>query len=103
VRTYSQLDPDSDNFDQELSDVITEATEAYVKANPYTASVKKFVAKLMKPYKGAVEKEVGQASEQIAKQASQAALRPTSVRKPEKSAAEKSIAELEDELGLVIS
>lgn len=103
IREYPELDPDSESFNKDLSDAITEATEAYVTKNPYSASVKKFVAKLMQPYKGAVAKEVGQASEQIAKQVSQAALRPTSVRQPEKTAKEKSIAELEAELGTVYS
>lgn len=103
VRLYPQLDPDSDNFNRELSDIVAEATEAYVKDKPYTASVKQFVAKLMKPYQRAADKEVSQASENIAKQVSQAALRPTSIRKEEKQASEKSIAELEAELGIVIS
>jgi hypothetical protein len=101
VRAYPELDPNSDKFNPELSESVTEAVEAYAKADPYNASVKNFVAKLMKPYKSAVAKEVGQASENIAKQVSEAALRPTSVRTPEKTAAEKSIAELEQELGVV--
>lgn len=103
LRDFPELDPKSESFNKDLSESITEATEAYVKGNPYSASVKKFVAKLMKPYKGAVEREVGQATENIAKQVSQAALRPTSVRKQEKAAGEKSIAELEAELGMVHS
>lgn len=103
TRKYPELDPDSDSFNKELSDTIAEATEAYIKNAPYTASVKQFVEKLMKPYKGAVDKQVGQATENIAKQVSQTALRPTSVHKPEKTAAEKSIAELEQELGVVHS
>jgi hypothetical protein len=101
VRAYPELDPESDSFNPELSESVTEAVEAYAKADPYNASVKTFVAKLMKPYKSAVAKEVGQASENIAKQVSEAALRPTSIRTPEKTAAEKSIAELEQELGVV--
>jgi len=103
MRTYPELDPESDSFDRELSDTVTEAVEAHIRANPYSASVKKFVAKLMKPYKGAVTKAVGEASEQLAKQVSGAALKPTAVRKAEKSAEEKSIAELEQELGVVVS
>lgn len=103
IREYPELDPKSENFNKELSDSITEATEAYVKSNPYSASVSKFVAKLMKPYQKAIEKEVGQASENIAKQVSRAAIRPTSVRKPEKSARDKTLAELEQELGVVQS
>lgn len=103
LNTWPQLDPQSDQFNKELSDAVTEAVDAHVRANPYTASVTKFVDKLMKPYQGAVAKEVGQASEKMAKQVSQAALRPTSIRKPEKAASEKSIAELEQELGIVVS
>lgn len=100
IRAFPELDPDSDSFNSELSETVTEAIEAYVKVNPYTASVKQFATKLMKPYQRAVAREVGQASENIAKQVSQTALRPTSVRKQEKTASEKSIAELEADLGI---
>ena len=101
VRKYPELDPDSDSYNSELSETVTEAVEAYVKANPYSASVIKFVDKLMKPYKGAVTKEVGEVSENLAKQVSQSALKPTSIRKVEKTAREKTIEELEQELGIV--
>lgn len=101
LQKYPQLDPDSEHFDVELSESITEATEAYVKSNPYGASPKKFVDKLMKPYQRAVMKEVGQEKENLAKQVSQSATRPTSVTtKGGKSDTEKSIAELEAELGI---
>lgn len=103
MRNFPELDPDSDQFNKELSDVVTEAVESGVKANPYSASPKKIADKMMKLYQGAVAKEAGQASERVAKQVSRAALRPTSVRNPEKTAADKSIAELEAELGMVIS
>lgn len=103
LQKYPELDEDNDLYDPELSETIAEATEAFVKTNPYSASVSKFVDKLMKPYKGAVDKQVGQASENIAKQVSQAALRPTGIHKAEKPAHEKSIAELEQELGIVNS
>lgn len=101
MRKYPELDPSSDSFNKELSESITDAVEAHVKVNPYSASVSKFVDKLMKPYKGAVDKEVGKAAENIAKQVSAAALKPTNVSRPEKNASEKSIAELEAELGIV--
>jgi len=101
VRKYPELDPESDTFNKDLSETVTEAVEAYIKADPYNASVKKFVAKLMKPYKQAVTKEVGKVTEDIAKQSSQSALKPTSVRKGEKSAEDKTIEELEKELGIV--
>jgi predicted nuclease with TOPRIM domain len=103
VRKYSQLDPESADFDKELSETVTEATEAMVRANPYSASVEKFVDRLMKPYNKAVAKEVGQVTEKITKQVSEAALRPTSIQKVEKEAKDKSIAELEAELGIVYS
>lgn len=103
IRKYPQLNPDSEDFDKELSETVTENTEAQVRLNPYTASVSKIVDKLMKPYQGSVAKEVGKATENIAKQVSETALRPTSVRQPEKPAAEKSIKELEQELGTVIA
>lgn len=103
IRKYPQLDPDNENFDQELSDSITEATESYVKAQPYSASVSQFVDKLMKPYTRAVEKEVGKATANIAKQVTETALRPTSIQKGEKKASELSIAELEAKLGVVNS
>jgi len=104
IREFPQLDPDSDQFDPELSESVTEATLAHVQANPYNASPKKFVSKMMKPFTRAVTKEVGKATENIAKQVSQAATRPTSVTtKGGKTYQEKSIAELEAELGIVQS
>ena len=101
MQKYPELNPDSEKFNKELSDAITEATEAHVKGAPYTASVINFVDKMMRPYKGAVSKEVGEMTKSVAKQVSEAALRPTSVREKEKPVTEKSIAELEAELGVV--
>lgn len=103
MKAYSQLDPNSDDFDPELSEAVTEAVEAQLKANPYSASVKKIVEKQMKPYLRAVANEVDKERENIAKQVSQSALRPTSVRKSEKTAKDKTLAELEAELGIVNS
>lgn len=103
VRTYPELDPDNDDFNAELSEAITEATESYIKQNPYSASVKTYVDKLMKPYKGAVVKEVGKATESMAKQVSESALRPTSINKEGKTTDQKSIEELEQDLGIVIA
>lgn len=103
IRAFPQLDPESESFDKELSETITEAVEAQVRLNPYSASVKNIVGKLMKPYQRAVDNGVSQATENIAKQVSETALRPTSVRKEEKSASDLSIAELERKLGIVNS
>ena len=100
MKKYPQLDPESEEFNPELSEAITESSEAYIAKHP-TSSLKSHVEKLMKPYLGAVTKEVGKATETMAKQASEAALRPTSVRKAEKSASEMTMAELEAKLGVV--
>jgi len=55
---------------------------------------------MMKPYLRSVTKEVGKVSENLAKQVSQAATRPTSVSTSGgKSNKDKSIKELEAELG----
>ena len=103
MRSNPELDPESPDFNRGLSDAVNEAVEAHIMANPYTASVKKIVEKLMKPYKGAVTKEVGKVTENIAKQVSETALRPTSVRQAEKKTADMSIEELENKLGIVPS
>jgi len=100
IRAYPQLDPSSDDYDPELSETIYDAVEAHVQANPYKASVKSFVDKMMKPYTKAVNKEVGRERENIAKQVSQTALRPTSVRQAEKRVEDLSIEELEKKLGV---
>jgi hypothetical protein len=103
ARRHPELDPESEHFNSDLSDTVTEAVWAMVRAEPYTASVNKLVDKLMKPYKGAVTKAVGEQSEELAKQASQGATRPTTVRKSDKPMEEKTIAELERDLGIVQS
>jgi len=101
IRKYPQLDPESDSFNRELSDSITAATKAHVRADPYTASPKKFVEQMMKPYLRAVTKEIGKETENIAKQVSETAVRPTSAQPTEKSFKELSIKEMEKKLGMV--
>jgi len=100
IQKYPQLDPDSDSYDKDLSDSITDAVTAHLKANP-TGSVKTKVEQWMKPYQRSVTKQVGQERESLAKQVSQAATRPGAVVKVTKTPAEKSIKELEAELGFV--
>jgi len=98
VRKYPELDPESDQFDKDLSDSVSEATQAYILANP-TGSVKGFVDKLVKPYKRSIDKEVGEQRETIAKQASQGALHPTQVPKGERPFSALSTKEMEERLG----
>jgi hypothetical protein len=100
VKEYPELDPDSDQFNGELNDTVTEATLAYVRVNP-TGSVKKFVDKLMRPYKRSLEKEVAEETETITKQVAAQSLRPTPSIKKEISPKEKTIEELEREIGVV--
>lgn len=102
-KIYPQLDKDSDQFDKELSETISDAIEAQLKVNPYSTSVKKVAEKLMKPYLRSISNGVAKEKETIAKQVSESALRPTSVRQPEKTAETMSIAELEAKLGIVQS
>lgn len=102
VREYPQLDPKSEQFDEELSESVTAAVEAHVRSNPYQASVGQFVAKLMKPYNRAVTNEVGKVTEKIAKQVSETATRPTQVAASgSKKFEELSIKEMEEKLGIV--
>jgi hypothetical protein len=102
VRTHPELDPKSDKFDKDLSESVTTATLAYARVNP-TKSVKEFVDSLMKPYRKAVDRQDGEAQEKIAKQVSEAALKPTQVRTVEKEARDMSVEELEKKLGVIVS
>jgi len=100
ISKYSELDPNSDQYNSEISEIVTEASMAYIKSSP-TGSLKQFVDKMMKPYRQAVAKEVGQATENIAKQVSQSAIRPTPAPKGEKKFEDLSITEMEEQLGTV--
>jgi len=100
IKAYPELDPDSESFDPELSESISQATMASIQANP-TAPVRKFVDSLMRPYKRAVEKQATGQAEALTKQASQTAMRPTQVQEQEKPFSELSIEEMEKKLGVV--
>lgn len=102
ISKYSQLNPESDNFNSKLSVSISKATLGFIKGNP-TASVKEYVDSLMEPYLSSVTKEVESSKETLARQVSQAAQRPTAIQKTEKSPEEMSIAELEAKLGVIQS
>lgn len=100
INKYPELNPESDSFDAELSEVVSKATLAQVTANP-TASVKEFVGSLMKPYRRSIEKQAAGQKETIAKQVSEQAMRPTQVQEQEKPFSELSIQEMEKKLGVV--
>lgn len=75
ISSYEQLNPKSEKFDPELSESISNAALAHMRLNP-TASVKKFVDGLMKPYMRSVTKQVEDQAEGLARQVTQSALRP---------------------------
>jgi len=100
IKAYPELDPESESFDPDLSESISQATLASISANP-TAPVRKFVDSMMKPYKKAVEKQATGQAEALTKQASQTAMRPTQVQEQEKPFSELSIEEMEKKLGVV--
>jgi len=98
VDKYKELDPDSDQFDQELSDAIYESVEAKVKSDP-TASVKKFVTKQMKLYKREASREVAGEKAEISKQSAQSAIKPSQNRPADAKFADLSTEEMRGKLG----
>ena len=100
IKAYPQLDPDSDSFDDELSESVSQATLSFVRTNP-TGSVKKFVDGLMKPYMRSLDKSVASQQGEIVKQASQTAMRPNNIPSTEKKPEDMDIKELEKKLGIV--
>lgn len=97
IKAYPELDPDSDAFDKDLSESISQATLAAIQVNP-TGSVRKFVDSLMKPYRRSVEKQAQGQADTITKQVSEQAMRPTQVQEQEKPFSELSIEEMEKKL-----
>jgi hypothetical protein len=98
IKAYPELDPDSESFDKDLSESISQATLAKIQVEP-TASVRKFVDSMMKPYRRSLDKQASGQAETITRQVSQQAMRPTQVSEQEKPFAELSIEEMEDKLG----
>jgi len=100
-KAYPQLNPDSEQYDEELSNSIAEASLSFVKTNP-TGSLKKFVDGLMKPYQRSLDKSVASQQTEIAKQASQSAMRPNQVpSNTEKKVEDMDLREIEKKLGFV--
>lgn len=100
ISKYTQLNPESDRFDKDLSESVSLAAQGFILKNP-TGSLSKFVDSMMKPYMRSVTKEVESSKETLARQVSQAAQRPTAIQKTEKRPEEMSIAELEQKLGVI--
>ena len=98
TRKYAELDPKSDTFDRELSDTLTEAAEAYVRANPHK-SLEDFVDKQMKLHKRAVTKEAESEQAEVSKQQGQTGIRPSTTKPVEKKFEDLTIEEMEARLG----
>lgn len=99
-KAYPQLNPDSEEYDKELSESISQASLAYIRTNP-AGSLTKFVDGLMKPYMRSINKSVASQQTEIVKQASQTAMRPNQVPASEKKAQDMDLKELEKKLGVV--
>jgi hypothetical protein len=101
VLKYPQLDPLSDSFDPDLNDSVTTTVYHAVRGNP-TTSVTSLVDKLMKPFTKSVESAVASEKKELAKQAAESAMRPSShVDKTEKSVEDMSIEEIKEKYGVV--
>lgn len=100
TRKYAELDPNNDNFDRELSDAVTEAGMAFVRANP-TKSLEDFVDKQMKVYKRAATKEARAENAEVSKQQGQTAIRPSVAKPVEKKFEDLTLEEMEAQLGMV--
>jgi len=98
VGKFKELDPDSDHFDQELSDAIYEAVEAKVKSDP-TSSVKQFVTRQMKLYNRGASKEAEGERAEITKQSAQSAIRPSQNKSIDTSFEQLSVEEMRSKLG----
>jgi len=99
---YEALNPKSEHYDPDLSDIVTRATRDALKVNTHL-SVKKYVDMLMKPYLKGVTKAQADATETAARQVSEQANRPTPAvgQNGEKSIEEMSLEEIEKKVGVV--
>ena len=100
IKTYSVLDKSSPDFDPDVNEAVTSAVYLEIQRDP-SQSVKKLTEKYMKPYLKAAERAVGQEKETLAKQVSETALRPSNIKGNDKKFHEKSLEEMEQELGMV--
>lgn len=99
-KLYPSLDQTSDQFDPDINEAVTTAVWLEIQKDP-SKSVKKLTERYMKPYLKAAERAVGDEKATLAKQVSETALRPSTIKGTDKKAADKSIEELEAELGIV--
>ena len=99
-KLHPELDKTNELFDPEVNEAVTTAVWLEIRNNP-SLSVKKLTDKYMRPYRKAAEKAVGQEKANLTKQVNDEALRPSNVKVAEKPFADKSLAEMEAQLGIV--
>lgn len=94
-KNYDELNPDSDNYDPDLSEGIA---KMYLQTGG-TQSLRDFTQQIMTMRNKGIER--GRANDQrtLSKQADEASVTPSAKAKPEKTADEKSLAELRKEIG----
>lgn len=102
IDKYEVLNPKSEHYDPDLSDIVTRATRDALSANPQL-SVKKYVERLIKPYLKGVTRAQAEATESAARQVSEQASRPTPAvgENREKDANKMSWQEIEKKVGIV--
>jgi hypothetical protein len=101
IKEFPELDPNSDQFDEDLSDAITEAVESKHRFSS-NFSVKSTVSKLMKPYRKAAESAVDSERRNVVKDIASGAIRPSSNPTPvSREPAEETIEQMEARLGKV--
>lgn len=98
TKKYAELDPNSPDWNEELSNTVVEAAESFVRANP-TKSLEEFVDRQMRLYKRAATREAKAEQAEITRQSSQSAIRPTTTKPIDRKFEELSIEEMEAKLG----
>jgi len=100
IRTYPVLDQSSSDFDADVNEAITSAVYLEIQKNP-NQSVIKLTEKYMKPYLKAAENAVGKEKDELVKQVNDTVLRPSTIKGSDKKFHEKSLNEMEQELGII--
>lgn len=101
LRNTPELDPNSDLFDEELSEAITEAVESKHRLSS-NFSLKETVEKMLKPYRKAAERALEKEKASLVSQVATAAVRPgPSPNVDTKRFEDLSIEEMEAKLGKV--
>lgn len=100
VKLHPELDKSSEKFDPDINEAVTTAVWLEVQKDP-SKDVLKLTDKYMKPYRKAAERAVGEEKKVLAQQVNDEALRPVNVKPVDKKFEDKSLNEMEEELGVV--